>query len=46
MFIELPLAVAVPKGKQADVLARLNVGIAAIRPDGTWQQINEYWQGK
>ena len=46
MFIELPLAVAVPKGKQADVLARLNVGIAAIRADGTWQQINEYWRGK
>ena len=46
MFIESPLAVAVPKGKQADVLARLNAGIAAIRANGTWQQINDRWRGK
>ncbi len=46
MFMELPLAVAVPKGKRADVLARLNVGIAAIVADGTWQQINEHWLQK
>jgi ABC-type amino acid transport substrate-binding protein len=46
MFMELPLAVAVPKGKRADLLARLDVGIAAIRADGTWQQINKYWRGK
>ena len=46
MFIELPLAVAVPKGKQADILSCLNVGIAAIRADGTWQQINDSWRGK
>ena len=46
MFIELLLAVAVPKGKQADVLARLDDGIAARRADGTWQQINDRWRGK
>jgi ABC-type amino acid transport substrate-binding protein len=45
-FLEFPLAVAVPKGKQAELLARLNVGIASIRADGTWQQINEHWQRK
>jgi ABC-type amino acid transport substrate-binding protein len=46
MFLKLPLAVAVPKGKQADLIARLNVGISAIRADGTWQQINERWHSK
>ena len=44
MFMELPLAVAVPKGKRAALLTRLNVGIAAVRADGTWQRINEQWQ--
>jgi polar amino acid transport system substrate-binding protein len=46
MFLELPLAVAVPKGKRAELLKRLNVGIASIRADGTWQQINEDWRTK
>jgi len=46
MFIELPLAVAVLKGKQADVLTRLNAGIAAIRANGTWQQLNDRWRGR
>jgi polar amino acid transport system substrate-binding protein len=36
MFQELPLAVAVPKGKRAELLTRLNAGIASIRADGTW----------
>jgi polar amino acid transport system substrate-binding protein len=40
MFLELPFAVAVPKGKRAELLARLNAGIASIRADGTWRQIN------
>ncbi len=40
---ELPLAVAVPKGKGVDVVALLNTGISAIRADGTWQQINDRW---
>ena len=46
MFLELPLAVAVPKGKSAELLIRLNVGIAAIRADGTWQQMNDHWTKK
>jgi polar amino acid transport system substrate-binding protein len=44
MFLELPLAVAVPKGKRAELLMRLNAGIALARADGTWQQINERWK--
>jgi ABC-type amino acid transport substrate-binding protein len=43
IFLELRLAVAVPKGKHAELIARLNVGIAAIRADGTWQRINDHW---
>ncbi len=46
MFLELPLAVAVPKGKSAEIVAQLNAGIAAIRSDGAWQQINDRWAGK
>ena len=34
------------KGKRADLLTRLNAGIASIRADGTWQQINEHWRRK
>jgi hypothetical protein len=45
MFTELPFAVAVSKGREAEFLARLNVGLAAIRTDGTWQQINNRWMG-
>jgi polar amino acid transport system substrate-binding protein len=43
MFAELPFAVGVSKGRSGAFLARLNAGIAAIRADGTWQQINERW---
>jgi polar amino acid transport system substrate-binding protein len=46
MFLKLPLAVAVPKGKQADLIVRLNAGIAAIRANGTWQQLNDRWRGR
>ena len=46
MFLELPVAVAVLKGKNAELVARLNAGLAAMRSDGTWQQINERWAGK
>lgn len=41
LFWELPLAVAVPKGRRADLIDKLNGGIAAIRADGTWQKIND-----
>ena len=46
VFIELPLAVAMLKGMHAELLARLNAGIAAIRADSTWQQINDRWVEK
>lgn len=46
MFTELPLAVAVAKGQRDQFLTQLNAGIAAIRADGTWQQINGRWTGK
>jgi ABC-type amino acid transport substrate-binding protein len=43
MFLELPLAAAVIKGRNAELLARLNSGLAAIRADGTWDRINRDW---
>ncbi len=46
LFQELPLAVAVTKGRGAELVARLNAGIAAIRADGTWQQINDRWMSQ
>jgi polar amino acid transport system substrate-binding protein len=46
MFQEIPLAVAVPKGQRSEFLARLNMGLDAIRSDGTWQQINKRWTGQ
>ncbi len=46
LFQELPLAVAVTKGRDADFVARLNAGITAIRIDGTWQQINDRWMSQ
>jgi polar amino acid transport system substrate-binding protein len=46
LFLELPLAVAVRKGEKADLIARLNQGIAAIRADGAWQAIDNRWAGR
>ena len=46
MFTELPFAVAVAKGQRGQFLTQLNAGIAAVRADGTWQQINDRWTGK
>jgi ABC-type amino acid transport substrate-binding protein len=43
---ELPLAVAVSKGGGVELVARLNAGIAAIRADGTWEQINNRWMSQ
>lgn len=39
LFLELPLAVAVPKGKRADLIVRLDAALAAIRADGTWDRL-------
>jgi polar amino acid transport system substrate-binding protein len=46
MFLELPSAIAVPKGTYADFLRWFDAGLAAIRADGTWQQINNRWMGQ
>lgn len=46
LFWELPFAVAVPKGQSADLLARLNGGIAAIHADGTFEKINRNWMAQ
>jgi len=46
MFYEQPLAVGVPKGQSTKILAQLDTGLAAIRADGTWEQIKDRWTGK
>jgi ABC-type amino acid transport substrate-binding protein len=46
MFTEVPDAVAVRKGENANVLSLVNQGMAAIRADGTWQKINDRWMGR
>ena len=46
MFYEQPLALGVPKGQSAKIIAQLDDGLAAIRSDGTWQQINHRWLGQ
>ena len=46
MFFEVPLAVGVLKGRNNELVARLNKGLSAIKADGTWQQINHRWTGQ
>jgi polar amino acid transport system substrate-binding protein len=43
LFWELPFAIAVPKGQSAEIIAKLNAGIAAIRADGSYDTINRAW---
>jgi ABC-type amino acid transport substrate-binding protein len=43
MFLELPLSAAVIKGGNAELLAKLNAGLAAIHADGTYDRINKSW---
>jgi len=43
LFTQNPTAIGVRKGEQAELLNRVNVGLAAIRSDGTWQRINDRW---
>jgi ABC-type amino acid transport substrate-binding protein len=45
MFFQAPQAVGVIKGQGAKLIAQLDAGLAAIRADGTWQQINDRWLG-
>ena len=46
MFFEVPLAVMVRKGEHAAFIQDLNAGLAAIRANGTWQEINDRWIGR
>jgi polar amino acid transport system substrate-binding protein len=46
MFEEVPDAIAVSKGKHAELLMKLDAGIAGIRADATWQEINNQWMGR
>lgn len=46
MFIQTPQAVGAIKGQGAKFIAQLDVGLAATRADGTWQQINDRWIGR
>ena len=46
MFYEQPLAIGVLKGQSAKTIAQLDAGLAAIRADGTWKQINDRWLGQ
>lgn len=46
LFLELPLALAVRKGEKADLIAKLDLGLAAIQADGSLQAINERWTGR
>jgi polar amino acid transport system substrate-binding protein len=43
MFFEVPLAVMVRKGQHAAFIQDLNAGLAAIRANGTWEEINDRW---
>jgi ABC-type amino acid transport substrate-binding protein len=45
MFAKLSLGLAVIKGQHADLLNRFDIGLAAIRADGTLQRIEERWNG-
>ena len=42
-FTQNPTALGVRKGEQAELLSRMNTGLAAVRADGTWQKINDHW---
>lgn len=44
MFTQAPMALAVTKGRHADLIERLNAGLAAIRADGTLQRIEDKWK--
>jgi polar amino acid transport system substrate-binding protein len=46
MFTQLQLGLAVTKGQHADLLKRLDAGLAAIRADGTLQRIEDKWKGR
>ncbi|HOW55846.1 MAG TPA: transporter substrate-binding domain-containing protein [Syntrophorhabdaceae bacterium] len=42
-FLEIPIGVAVAKGKHGNFLAKLNEGLKAIMADGTYDKIIKKW---
>jgi polar amino acid transport system substrate-binding protein len=46
MFQETVNAVAVPQGQQSELLVRISRGLASIRADNTWADINRRWIGQ
>jgi ABC-type amino acid transport substrate-binding protein len=45
-YIAVPLAFAVAKGKNADLLKRFDEQLAAMKADGTFKAIEERWLGR
>ena len=42
----MPLAFAVAKGKNADLLKSFDAGLAAMKADGAFKAIEERWLGR
>jgi polar amino acid transport system substrate-binding protein len=45
MFFEMPLSVAVMKGRKGDMLRRINSGLKRIKEKGILQEITDKWFG-
>ena len=45
-YVSVPLSFAVAKGKNADLLAKIDGTIAAMRADGAFKAIEERWLGR
>jgi ABC-type amino acid transport substrate-binding protein len=45
-YISVPLAFAVAKGKNADLLMRFELQLAAMKSDGAFKAIEEKWLGR
>ena len=45
-YVAVPLAFAVAKGKNADLLQRFDAALAAMKSDGTLKAIEERWLGR
>jgi ABC-type amino acid transport substrate-binding protein len=42
-FLEVPVGIGVPKGKNGDLLTKFNVGLKEILADGTYDKLLEKW---
>lgn len=45
-YVSVPLAFAVAKGKNADLLAKVEAALATMRADGAFKAIEEKWLGR